>query len=174
MSILRQGREALGWSLERMAANVLITPEELSAIEGRPVDESSVFVRSILQILQARGVKITADRVVGPIDDEAFAELPIGADDIADLRKINRCGRGGLAIDSVVVGETQSGLMWSALRSLGFLQFSTVRTTTHLNFDGDAFDEIHNSHEMRVRLSLRGKAALAYFTKRDAEKKAFA
>lgn len=159
-TILRSGREALGWSRERMAANVFISEDELEHWEeyeeqGGFVDFGSKPMRDIMTIFEARKVTVKIVSVVWPQDDASIAALKLYRGEIATLSVISMYGERGM-----MVSDLDPRI--NALRADLMLQTSMVRRTTHLNFDGEPVEFEERPPELRVRLSKRGKVALAY------------
>lgn len=166
--ILQRGRESLGWSRERMAANVMIGESELQHLEESEeytgLDTGNRAVRDILNVFKIRKVTIMDDgSAVGPNDDESIAALRLSNNDVIVLGQIAVYGDRGMPFGRVddIPKEAVDGLRRNLL-----VQLSTVRRITHLSFDGEDISYEERPPEFHVRLSLRGKAALAYHIKR--------
>lgn len=155
MNQIREAREALGWSVERLAIAIGVKPFIVEAIEQYEiVNWDNYPERAIRDTFTIRGFKFDECGIVSPFSDESFKSLRLSSEEVLDLLKLAAANRGGI---TAFAGEKK----WWHLRQENLVQFGAVRY--EVIFDDETVHE--NSAEHRVRLSKRGRAWVEWHNK---------
>ena len=145
---LTKGRELIGWTTARLAANCALNTEDIVQLEacGAAVLASSLPVR----VLEQRGVRFSVvagcvTDATGPLDVSRLQEIRIGPDE-KDRMKLLSHGPLTPRLTEFAIGS------WRNLRTHGLVDMGTVQEV--ITFDGEK--ETRNAERTAIRLSKKG------------------
>jgi hypothetical protein len=145
---LTKGRELIGWTTARLAANCALNTEDIERLEA---SEVTVFANSLaVRVLEQRGVRFEVvagciTDATGPLDTSRLQEIRISPDD-KDCMKL--LSRGPLTPRFVEFGAGS----WRNLRANGLAEMGTVQEV--ITFEGEK--ETRSADCCAVRLSKKG------------------
>ena len=91
---IKKGREALGWSVDRLADNACVNMHRVLRVEDGTLQDEGLRTR-LIQILKDRGVDFRDDEVFGPNSESALREIVLSSDDLSRLKAFETFGTVG-------------------------------------------------------------------------------
>lgn len=154
-------RAKLGWSVERLAATMVMTPQAVEEMEAAPLTFPPIGAQlAAFRCFAARGVEfVTGDahgviEIVGPCDEKSLAKIDIGERAIAVLKELESLRPIGARINEIGnLGD---------LRKNDLVQLANCKFVAMFD-DGEVAETQPYFH---IRLSKRGRALLAYLATR--------